>query len=91
MDYFSLNGLSRLDVKWSRMYNIDPNFLIPRANPHYELIMVADGPVFIQVGQEKYTLKRRGLPALIALGGAFCLETWRRQLLLGSIHFRPAS
>ncbi|GBG05886.1 AraC family transcriptional regulator [Paenibacillus agaridevorans] len=56
MDYFSINGLSRLDVKWSRLYNIDPNFLIPRANPHYELIMVADSPVFIQVGQEKYTL-----------------------------------
>ncbi|MBP1990691.1 AraC family transcriptional regulator [Paenibacillus eucommiae] len=56
MNYFAINGLSRLDVKWSRLYNVEPGFLSPRANPNYELIMITDGPVFIQVGQEKYTL-----------------------------------
>lgn len=56
MDYFFLNGLARLDVKWTRLYNVNQNFLLPRSNPYYQLIMVSDGPVYMQAGNEKYTL-----------------------------------
>jgi len=72
MDYFSINTLSSLDVKWSRMYSVDPNFLQPRANPHYELIMVTDGPVYLQVGQEQYTLNSGECLLLLPWEEHFC-------------------
>lgn len=56
MLYYAIDGQSKLDVKWSRLYSLDEGFESPRSNPNYELIMVTEGPVYIQASQEKYTL-----------------------------------
>lgn len=57
MNYFSLSSFSRLEVRWAGHLRGDR--LIPKTihcNPFYELIVVTDGPVFLQVDNEQLTL-----------------------------------
>ncbi|WP_158301547.1 AraC family transcriptional regulator [Paenibacillus mesophilus] len=57
MNYYSIQGNSHFAVKWTNQYKVEPSFLAPHSNPHYELIMISDGPVYLQVNDEKLTLK----------------------------------
>ncbi|WP_167858958.1 helix-turn-helix transcriptional regulator [Paenibacillus cymbidii] len=57
MRYFSLARHAALDVKWAGHHdrtNGKPGEV--HSNPHYELIVVADGPVHLAVGDDKLTL-----------------------------------
>lgn len=58
-ELFALSRLARLDVKWAKRYagglfafNGDEHF-----NPFFELLIVFEGPVYLQVKQRKLELK----------------------------------
>ncbi|GGD51513.1 AraC family transcriptional regulator [Paenibacillus nasutitermitis] len=58
MEYFSLPRTSTLDVRWAGIFEaiiglVESNHY----NPHYELIVVAEGPVYLQVGERQMVLK----------------------------------
>jgi mannose-6-phosphate isomerase-like protein (cupin superfamily) len=57
--YYSLSRLSRLDVKWADLFDVNTNmtFFEEHHNPYYELILVAEGAVNLQVGDTRMTLK----------------------------------
>lgn len=58
MSLFSISSLARLDVKWTNIHQDDALFYqTPHANPYYQLILVVDGPVYLQVDEEKLTLQ----------------------------------
>ncbi|MFD0712507.1 helix-turn-helix domain-containing protein [Paenibacillus sp. GCM10027626] len=77
MSYYTISGHSRFQVKWTEMYTIEPHFLEPHSNPYYELIMVSDGPVHLQVEQEKLTLES-GECLLLSPWEQHC--GWRRDV-----------
>ncbi len=55
--YYSLSRLSLLDVKWADLFDANSeSFQDNHHNPHYEIIIAAAGPVFLQVGEQKLTL-----------------------------------
>lgn len=55
---YSLSRLSKLDVKWANLFNANhPNFFSQHHNPYYELIVVADGTVHLQVNGKQLTLQ----------------------------------
>lgn len=55
--YYSLSRLSALDVKWADLFDANQeSFQEFHHNPYYELILVADGTVYLQAGEEKLTL-----------------------------------
>lgn len=57
MSYFSLSSFNRLEVKWAG--HLIGDRLIPKTvhcNPFYELIVITDGPIFLQVDNEQMTL-----------------------------------
>ncbi len=56
--HYSLSRLSKLDVKWADLFNAnDPNFFGQHHNPYYELIVIADGMVHLQVNGKRLTLQ----------------------------------
>jgi len=57
MSYFAISDHSRFQVKWTEMYRIEPQFMEAHSNPYYELIMISDGPVYMQIEQEKLVLE----------------------------------
>ncbi|MDF2671088.1 MAG: transcriptional regulator, AraC family [Paenibacillus sp.] len=55
--YYSLARLSLLDVIWADLFDANnQSFQDIHHNPHYEIIIVAQGPVYLQVGEQKLTL-----------------------------------
>lgn len=58
MKFLSVSRLSHWDVKWANQ--IKGNFgvyMIEHSNPHYEMVVVTHGPIYLQVGAEKLTLQ----------------------------------
>lgn len=71
MHYFNFSRLSRLDVKWTNTFTgNDDLYLENHSNPYYELIMVIEGPIHLQVGQERLELKS---------GEIFVLKPWEQH------------
>lgn len=71
MTFFSLSSLSRLDVRWANTHYGDRMFYeSPHENPHYELLFVVDGPVYLQVEDRQLTL---------LAGEYIILEPWQRH------------
>lgn len=55
--FFSMFRLARIDVKWAYSHKGNNYFLHHNhSNPYYELILVTEGPVYLQVEQEKMEL-----------------------------------
>ncbi|CAG7643782.1 HTH-type transcriptional activator RhaR [Paenibacillus solanacearum] len=57
-DVFMMSRLVRLDVKWTGLHQANiPFHHWGHSNPYYELIMVIDGPVYLQVEDERLVLQ----------------------------------
>ncbi|WP_168735410.1 AraC family transcriptional regulator [Cohnella fermenti] len=55
---FSISNRTCLEVKWANVHRGDERFYrTPHSNPHYNLIMVIDGPVYLEAAGEKLTLQ----------------------------------
>ncbi|QTH41983.1 AraC family transcriptional regulator [Cohnella sp. LGH] len=58
MEYFLLPRTSSLDVRWTGVFEARSGLVeSSHHNPHYELIAVAEGPVYLQVGERQMVLK----------------------------------
>lgn len=57
MKYISIPEKSHFAVKWVNHYTVESFFMSPHSNPHFEILMVTDGPVYLQVNQDRLTLK----------------------------------
>jgi AraC-like DNA-binding protein len=58
VQYFNFSRLSLLDVKWANIHKGNEGlYLENHSNPYYELIMVIEGPIHLQVGQERMELQ----------------------------------
>jgi len=56
--FFSLSSDSHLEVKWANVHRGNRQFYrSPHRNPHYNLIVVADGPVYIELDGTPLTLQ----------------------------------
>ncbi|NBC71252.1 AraC family ligand binding domain-containing protein [Paenibacillus sacheonensis] len=49
--------LTKLDVKWSSELQGNEHFAQLKSNPHFELIMVTEGPVYLQAGGREIELQ----------------------------------
>lgn len=55
MEYYLLPRTSSLDVRWTGVFEARSGLVeSSHHNPHYELIAVAEGPVYLQVGSAKW-------------------------------------
>lgn len=71
MSFFSMSRLSRLDVKWAGHHRGSENrFNSEHSNPNYEIIMVASGPIYMQVESRKMELQS---------GEILILKPWERH------------
>lgn len=71
MHYFSLSRLSALDVKWAGVHELKRGDVEgDHYNPHYELITVAEGPVYLQVEDRQLVLQS---------GETLLLKPWERH------------
>src|SRR5690348_16633013 len=70
MNYFTFFRHSQFDVKWAQHWSPDPRFLAPHSNPNYELIVVTDGTVFLQIEQTIFELHP---------GSVFLLTPWEQH------------
>lgn len=71
MSFFSMSRLSRLDVKWAGHHRGNENlFKSEHSNPNYEIIMVASGPIYLQVESRKMELQS---------GDILILKPWERH------------
>lgn len=69
--YYSMYRLSRLDVKWADLFDANSgSFFAPHRNPYYELIVIAEGTVYLQVGDERMTMH---------IGDSILLMPWERH------------
>lgn len=71
MTLFLFTEPSLLEVKWANVHkgNISIQNIVHR-NPYYELIMVTEGPIYLQVGNDKLTLET---------GEAYMLQPWQQH------------
>ncbi|WP_409343299.1 helix-turn-helix domain-containing protein [Paenibacillus sp. MBLB4367] len=66
--HYSLSRLSVLDVKWADLFDANAEgFLSDHYNPYYELIIAAEGTVYLQAGESQLTLQT---------GEAVLLKPW---------------
>ncbi|NQX59708.1 helix-turn-helix domain-containing protein [Paenibacillus qinlingensis] len=70
MEYLLLSRLTRLDVKWVSELQGNDGFGLQKSNPFFELIMVTEGPIYLQVGEEKLELQS---------GETFLLMPWEKH------------
>ncbi|BBH24950.1 putative HTH-type transcriptional regulator YisR [Paenibacillus baekrokdamisoli] len=71
MSFFAMSRLTRLDVKWARNHAGNNHLLNKEhSNPNYEIIMVAAGPIYLQVESRKMELKS---------GDFLILKPWERH------------
>lgn len=56
MNDFCFSRLVKLDVKWVSELQGNEHTKAWKSNPFYELIMVTEGPVHLQIGEEKLSL-----------------------------------
>ncbi|MCR8636842.1 AraC family transcriptional regulator [Paenibacillus radicis (ex Xue et al. 2023)] len=71
MKYYAASRLSVFDVKWAKQYYVNESFYTYHYNPYYQLIMVSEGPVYLQVENEKFILEA---------GETFLLNPWERHM-----------
>lgn len=71
MKSFIISRLSQLDVKWANVHIGNADWLeVLHSNPNYQLIMVNEGPVYLQVEGENHILKT---------GETFILKPWEQH------------
>ncbi|OCT15550.1 hypothetical protein A8709_15860 [Paenibacillus pectinilyticus] len=70
MDYLLFSRLSRLDVKWISELRGNDDFGREKSNPFFELIMVTEGPIYLQVGEDHLELQS---------GETFLLMPWEQH------------
>lgn len=70
MEYLLLSRLTRLDVKWISELQGNEHFGLHKSNPFFELIMVTEGPIYLQVGEEALELQS---------GETFLLMPWEKH------------
>ncbi|ACT01211.1 transcriptional regulator, AraC family [Paenibacillus sp. JDR-2] len=70
MDYFFLSRLARLDVKWVSELQGNEHLQQWKSNPFFELIMITEGPVHLQIGEDKLTLNS---------GECYLLRSWEQH------------
>ncbi|MEK3912645.1 AraC family transcriptional regulator [Paenibacillus sp. FSL H7-0331] len=70
LKYYTLSRLSAIDVKWTNSFRVNELFNAHHYNPYYQLIMVSEGPIYIQVEDEKFILEA---------GETFLLNPWERH------------
>lgn len=71
MSFFAMSRLSQLDVKWGGNHQGNRHFLnFEHSNPHYELIIIAAGPIYMQVESRKLELHS---------GDIILLKPWERH------------
>ncbi|MFD0715010.1 AraC family transcriptional regulator [Paenibacillus sp. GCM10027626] len=69
--FYSLSRLVQLDVKWADLFDANSSsFKSAHSNPYYQLIAVAEGPVRIEAGGERLTLKT---------GQTLLLQPWEQH------------
>ncbi|XEC95735.1 helix-turn-helix domain-containing protein [Paenibacillus tarimensis] len=69
--YFSLSRLSMLDVKWANLFDTsNRTFSDQHYNPNYELIVIADGTVYLEADKAKMTLQ---------CGESLLLKPWEQH------------
>lgn len=52
-----LPRLTKLDVKWCSELQGNEHMAMPKSNPHFELLMVTEGPVYLQAGERQMELQ----------------------------------
>ncbi|MCU6709702.1 AraC family transcriptional regulator [Paenibacillus sp. J5C_2022] len=68
MEFLTMAHLSRLDVKWANIHKGNSDFYrSTHSNPYYEILIVIEGPIYMQVGNERLVLKS---------GELFLLRPW---------------
>ncbi|MEF2245165.1 MULTISPECIES: AraC family transcriptional regulator [unclassified Paenibacillus] len=68
MEYLTMARLSRIDVKWASIHKGNFDFYRSvHSNPYYEILIVIEGPIYMQVGNERLELKS---------GELFLLRPW---------------
>jgi len=70
MKYYAASRLSVFDVKWTNLFVVNELFDAYHYNPYYELIMVSEGPVYLQVEKENLILNT---------GEIFLLDQWEKH------------
>jgi hypothetical protein len=56
--FFSLSSSAHLEVKWANIHKGNPLlYQTIHSNPHYNLILVFDGPVYLEVDVDQLTLQ----------------------------------
>ncbi|MBD2847575.1 AraC family transcriptional regulator [Paenibacillus sp. IB182496] len=56
--HYSFSRLAALDIRWADQFHAaDASFRWNHANPHYQLIVASDGPVWIEAEGRRYTLR----------------------------------
>ncbi|WP_187274267.1 AraC family transcriptional regulator [Paenibacillus sp. N3.4] len=75
-DYVVLSRLTKLDVKWISELKGNEHFRGTKSNPFFELIMVTEGPIYLQVGSERLELQS---------GECFLLMPWEQHGMWRSI------
>ncbi|RXZ79552.1 helix-turn-helix domain-containing protein [Paenibacillaceae bacterium] len=67
--YYSMSRLSVKDVKWTDLFNVklNPSFFNKHDNPYYELIVVAEGAVNLEVD---------GARTILQAGDSLLLRPW---------------
>ena len=59
--YYALSRLSKLDVKWADLFDANNRtFFEQHHNPHYELIVIADGTVHLQTAEDRMMTLQAG-------------------------------
>lgn len=69
--YYALSRLSRMDVKWTDLFDTaNPSFYKQHHNPYYELIVVADGELHLDTPHG---------PGVLRTGESLLLMPWERH------------
>ncbi|QHW31999.1 AraC family transcriptional regulator [Paenibacillus rhizovicinus] len=56
-EVLQMSRLTKLDVKWSSELQGNEHIAEPKANPNFELLMVTEGPVYLQAGGRRMELQ----------------------------------
>ncbi|WP_339208432.1 AraC family transcriptional regulator [Paenibacillus sp. FSL K6-3182] len=71
MSFFTMSRLASLDVRWAGIQQGNDNlYMMEHSNPFFELMVVAEGPIYLQVESEQLELNS---------GDIFILKPWERH------------
>jgi len=70
--FYLLSRLAKLDVKWANLHTGNELWRgFEHMNPYYQILMVTEGPVYLQVETEQYTLNS---------GDIMLLSPWEKHI-----------